>query len=120
MRRPVGVKWVLFFCFFIGQGFSPAESPLSPPFHPHSWLSDFVRSVPVGCSRFSRCCHLLIDLSSVSRRKLGQAINAVTGTRLWALLFLSKNVLTLCRRRHRSLVAIAQGFVDFSAHPQTM
>jgi hypothetical protein len=22
--------------------FSPAESPLSLPFHPHSWLSDFV------------------------------------------------------------------------------
>ena len=52
--------------------------------------------------------------------EVGQAINAVTGTRLGALLFLSKNVLTLCRRRHRSLVAIAQGFVDFSAHPQTM
>src|SRR5208282_853878 len=25
------------------------------------WVSDF-RSVPVGCSRFSRCCHLFIDL----------------------------------------------------------
>jgi hypothetical protein len=25
-------------------------------------VSDFVRSVPVGCSRFSRCCHLIVDL----------------------------------------------------------
>src|SRR2546428_8265707 len=41
MRRPVGVKWVLlFFCWT--RFFSPAESPLSPPFHPHSSLSDFV------------------------------------------------------------------------------
>ena len=30
------------------------KPPLSPPFHPH----DF-RPVPVGCSRFSRCCHLI-------------------------------------------------------------
>ena len=42
-----------------------------------------VRSVQVGCSRFSRCCHLIIDLSSISRWKLGQAIDAVTGTRRW-------------------------------------
>jgi hypothetical protein len=28
------------------------------------WLSD-VGSVQVGCSRFSRCCHLLGDLSSI-------------------------------------------------------
>jgi hypothetical protein len=42
-----------------------------------------LRSVQVGCSRFSRCCHLLVDLSSISRWKLGQAINAVTGTRRW-------------------------------------
>jgi hypothetical protein len=39
MRRPAGVKG--FFCCFVAQGFSPAESPLSPPFHPHS------------CERFS-------------------------------------------------------------------
>jgi len=34
MRRPVGVKWVLL--FFRWTSFSPAELPLSPPFHPHS------------------------------------------------------------------------------------
>ena len=31
-------------------------------------MSDFwFRSVQVGCSRFSRCCHLFVDLSSISR-----------------------------------------------------
>jgi hypothetical protein len=46
------------------------------------------RSVQVGCSHFSRCCHLLVDLSSTFRGwKLGQAIDAVTGTRLWAFVF---------------------------------
>jgi|SRR5882757_2287699 len=38
-----------------------AGPPLSPSFHPHSWLSDF-RSVHGGCSQFSRCCYLIIDL----------------------------------------------------------
>ena len=45
------------------------------------------RSVQVGCSRCSRCCHLIVDLSSISRWKLGQAIDAVTGTRRWARCF---------------------------------
>jgi hypothetical protein len=44
------------------------------------------RSVQVGCSRFSRCCHLIIDLFP-SHDGVGQAINAVTGTRLWAFAF---------------------------------
>src|SRR5208282_6191376 len=39
MRRPVEVKWVLL--FFRWTSFVlPAESPLSPPFHPHSLMSD--------------------------------------------------------------------------------
>src|SRR5258708_13455884 len=37
--------------------------PLSPSFHRHSFVSD-IRSVPGGCSRFSRCCYLIIVLSS--------------------------------------------------------
>ena len=54
------------FVFSLNTVFSLGRvAPLSPPFHPHSSLSDFVRSVPVGCSRFSRCCHLLVDLSSI-------------------------------------------------------
>src|SRR5215469_6149950 len=57
MRRPIPVKsfcgsFRTFFHFF------SAKPPLSPPFHPHSLVSDF-RSVPVGCSRFSRRCHLI-------------------------------------------------------------
>jgi hypothetical protein len=41
-----------------------------------------VRSVQVGRSRFSRCCHLLVDLPFHRKRgKLGQAFDAVTGTR---------------------------------------
>src|SRR5882762_3963407 len=39
-----------------------AKPPLSPSFHPHSFVSD-ICSVQGGCSRFSRCCYLIIDLS---------------------------------------------------------
>ena len=61
MRRPIPVK--SFFCslhdfFHFSRS---AKPPLSPPFHPHSYVSD-VRSVQVGCSRFSRRCHLVIVL----------------------------------------------------------
>jgi hypothetical protein len=47
------------------------------------------RSVQVGCSRFSRCCHLIIDLPPIARWKLGQAFVAVTGTRRWGFMLLS-------------------------------
>src|ERR1700676_35497 len=40
-----------------------AKPPLSPSFHPHSFVSD-IRSVHGGCSRFSRCCYLISVLSS--------------------------------------------------------
>src|SRR6266404_3543706 len=40
-----------------------AKPPLSPSFHPHSFVSD-IRSVHGGCSHFSRCCYLIIVLSS--------------------------------------------------------
>src|SRR6266849_7519297 len=70
MRRPVGVKWVLLF-FRWTSFFLPAELPLlSPPFHPHS-VERLCRSVQVGCSRFSRCCHLLGDLSSSRKNEVG-------------------------------------------------
>ena len=75
--------------------------------------SDSFRSVHVGRSRCSRCCHLIIALWFCSwRLDLGQAINAVTGTRLWLLFFLLKNVFTLCRCRHCSLLAVAQRFIS--------
>src|SRR5206468_11628066 len=75
MRRPVSVKDVFLllsckdvfsFCFlFPSCGFLRirAGPPLSPSFHPHSWLSDF-RSVHGGRSQYSRCCYLIIDLGS--------------------------------------------------------
>ena len=69
-----------FFFFFtssFSRSFPGAKPPLSPPFHPHSLLSDD-RSVQVGCTRFSRCCYLIIDLCSPLRRELGQELVAVT------------------------------------------
>jgi hypothetical protein len=68
---------------------SPAEWPLSPCFHPHSR----------GATRFARCMlGVLVSAgaaiclapwgSALSESNLGQAINAVTETRLWALSFL--------------------------------
>ena len=50
--------------------------------------SDLFRSVQVGRSRCSRCCHLFGACgSALGEWNLGQAINAVTGTRLWAFVF---------------------------------
>jgi hypothetical protein len=59
-------------------------------------MSDLFRSVQVGCSRFSRCCHLIIDLFP-SHDGVGHAINAVTGTRRlgFCLCFLRKVLITL-------------------------
>ena len=68
---------------------SPAEWPLSPCFHAHSR----------GAIRFARCMlGVLVSAgaaiclapcgSALGESNLGQAINAVTETRLWALSFL--------------------------------
>jgi hypothetical protein len=73
--------------FFGGQGFSPAESPLSPPFHPHSSMSDLFA---LGASWvFSFQPVLPPDYRPLFclTTEVGQAINAVTGTRLWAFAF---------------------------------
>ena len=51
------------FFFFLRISSHSAKPPLSPSFHPHSSVSD-IRSVLGGCSRFSRCCYLIIDLSA--------------------------------------------------------
>jgi len=40
----------------------PAEWPLSPCFHSHSRGAISFRSVHVGRSRYSRCCHLITAL----------------------------------------------------------
>jgi len=87
MRRPVGVKSILF--SFCGTSFFPAEWPLSPCFHPHSR----------GAIRFARCMLGVLGSagaaiclapcgSALGALNPGQAINAVTGTRLWLLSFL--------------------------------
>ncbi len=86
MRRPVGVKWIRL--FFRWTCFSSAEWPLTPCFHPHSQ----------GAIRIARCMlGVLVSAgaaiclapcgSALSESNLGQAINAVTGTRLWAFVF---------------------------------
>jgi hypothetical protein len=51
----------------------PPVLPLSPPFHPQSLMS-FCRSLQVGCSRFSRCCHLIVDLCSILRIEGGPGV----------------------------------------------
>src|ERR1041385_313181 len=60
--------------------------------------------------------------SALAEWNLGQAINAVTGTRLWLLFFSlpgnGLDFLRSCRRCHSA--AVVQWFVDFSAHPQVM
>ena len=87
----------------------------------------FVRSVHVGRSRFSRCCHLINDLRFILRMKVGLALDAVTGTRLWRLSFLFLGTVLLCFSFlllrgccNCNSTAIVQGLVDFSAHPQVM
>src|SRR5258708_25863451 len=77
MRRPVSVKGVFLFWFSLCWLWFPvirAEPPLSPSFHPHSLLSDF-RSVHGGCSQFSRCCYLIIDLGSRLSTEAGPGLS---------------------------------------------
>src|ERR1700751_4862722 len=86
MRRPVGVNTILL--WHLDQVFSPAEWPLSPCFHPHSR----------GAIHFARCMLGVLGSagaaiclapcgSALAEWNLGQAINAVTETRLWAFFF---------------------------------
>src|SRR6266850_6737982 len=87
MRRAVGVKAIV--RWLHGTRFlSPAEWPLSPCFHPHSR----------GAIRFAGCMLGVLGSagaaiclaawgSALGESNLGQAINAVTGTRLWAFVF---------------------------------
>src|SRR5271155_3797424 len=81
------------------------------------FVSD-IRSVQGGCSRFSRCCYLIIDLSShrfgesrapgLSRSHLDSAVELSCSDRN-----------SLGHGAHRLLV-IAQWFVHLSAYPQPM
>ena len=107
---------------FVGQGFSPAESPLSPPFHPHSSVSDFVS---LGASWVFSFQPVLPPVSRPlvpsPAMEVGQAIRrSHRNSALGLLFFLPWKILTLCCRRHRRRVTVAQRFVHFSAHPQAM
>ena len=110
------------FVALLNKVFSPAEWPLSPCFHPHSR----------GAIRFARCMLGVLGSagaaiclapcgSALGEWNLGQAINAVTGTRLWAFVFsLPGTVLFLRGCRYCRSAAVVQRFVHFSAHPQVM
>ena len=81
----------------------------------------------VGRSPFSRCCYLFGDLSFTQEWNVAQAINAVTGTRLWLfclslpgtiLIWFCVGFLRGCRNRQSA--AVMEWLVHFSAHPQMM
>jgi hypothetical protein len=62
-----------------------AAAFLSPPFHPHSVVSVY-RSVQVGCLDSAGAATCYCDLSlNLAEGVLGQANDAVTGTRLMTL-----------------------------------
>ena len=70
MRRPVGVKGIRFGICWSRCFFLPSRHCRHPSIRTLR-VSALVRSVQVGCSRFSRCCHLIIDLGSISKMKAG-------------------------------------------------
>ena len=87
------------FVFSLDKFFSPAEWPLSPCFHSHSrgatraLGADWAFSLQPVLPSDWRPVVLLFESGT-----LGQAINAVTGTRLWAFDFpLPGTVLTFLR-----------------------
>jgi hypothetical protein len=70
------------FVFSLDKVFLFPPSRHCRPASIHTLEERFVRSVHIGRSRFSRCCHLFGALcSALGEWNLGQAINAVTGTR---------------------------------------
>src|SRR5499427_4989291 len=76
----IGSSW-----FFVAdKRFSPAELAIVAMLPSALSRSESFRSVHVGRSQFSRCCHLFSDLSFHLEWNVAQAIDAVTGTRLWA------------------------------------
>ena len=87
MRRPSG-SHLNFLFGFVKQSlfFRRVATDAMLPFA-LSEDDSFARCI-LGRSRFSRCCYLIGALwFCSSESNLGQAINAVTGTRLWALVF---------------------------------
>jgi hypothetical protein len=65
-HQKAGVSQDSFFFFFFFLPVDPcvlAGPPLSPSFHPQSFMSD-CRSLQGGRTQFSRCCDLISDLGS--------------------------------------------------------
>jgi hypothetical protein len=106
------VNSAVFGSFFL---FRTAKPPLSPPFHPHSCVSD-CRSVPVGCSRFSRRCYLVSVLGFLLTAELRS-----TATKSFELGCSVQTFcqVVLCCWAH-GLLTIAQRFISLSTHPQPM
>src|ERR1700722_10459935 len=62
MRRPVDVKAHFDFLLPSNQFLLSQAAPVA--ILPSALFVSDIRSVQGGCSRFSRCCYLIIDLSS--------------------------------------------------------
>src|ERR1700674_2151155 len=116
MRRPGDVKAHFhFLSFFLSVSLFPFSQAAPVAILPFALFVSDLRSVPGGCSRFSRCCYLRIDLSShrfgesrapgLSRSHLASAVELGSSDRH-----------SLGHFPHRFL-AIAQWFVHLSPLP---
>jgi len=77
------------FVFSLDKFFSPAEWPLSPCFHSHSRGAILFARCRLGVLGSAGAAICLAPCGSALREwNLGQAIDAVTGTRLWLFDFL--------------------------------
>src|SRR5450631_1574006 len=120
MRRPVGVKRILF-------SFRETLFVLPPSGHcRHASIRTLEeRFVSLG-ARWAFSFQpvlpsvwrpvVLLSKSGTWARRLTQSPELGFGL----LLFLSLKILILCSGRHRSLAAVVQRFIHFSAHPQVM
>jgi hypothetical protein len=83
-HEKAGRSQVGWYCSWLDRVFLSGPPPLSPLFHPHSRRA-ILSLVPVGCSRFSRCCHLIVDLRfhllgmEVGARRLTQSPEPALG-----------------------------------------
>src|SRR6266404_7533092 len=103
--------------FFLSVCPHSAKPPLSPSFHSHSLVSD-IRSVLGGCSRFSRCCYLIIVLSS--HRFGGSRAPGLSRSHLDSAVELSCFGYKALSDFLHNFLTIAQWFVHRPAYPQPM
>ena len=115
MRRPVDVK--AHFRFLLSVSLFPFNQAAPVAILPSALFVSDIRSVLGGCSRFSRCCYLIIDLSSPFGEGWAPGLDRSHLDSAVELGCTDRN--SLCHCPHRFL-AIAQWFVHLSAHPQPM